>query len=62
MLNSNKTIRKDEITYQTKQADVLLVECCDWTCFAIDAIAAGKQAAISIHRFFIRTDLLIGVT
>lgn len=62
VLNKNNTIQVDEITYQTKQADVFAGgDAVTGPSFAIDAIAAGKQAAISIHRFVHKgQDLLIG--
>ena len=51
-LNPNKTIKADRQTYQTTQADVFAGgDVVTGPKFAIDAIAAGKQAAISIHRF-----------
>lgn len=61
-LNRNNTIQVDEITYQTNQADVFAGgDAVTGPLFAIDAIAAGKQAAISIHRFVHKgQDLLIG--
>ena len=50
--NRNGTIQADGFTYQTAQKDVFSGgDCCTGPKFAIDAIAAGKQAAISIHRF-----------
>jgi NADPH-dependent glutamate synthase beta subunit-like oxidoreductase len=51
-LNPNKTIKADSLTYQTTQPDVFAGgDVVTGPKFAIDAIAAGKQAAISIHRF-----------
>jgi len=51
-LNPNKTIQADPLTYQTHQADIFAGgDVVTGPRFAIDAIAAGKQAAISIHRF-----------
>ncbi len=51
-LNPNKTIKVDAFTYQTKEEDVFAGgDVYTGPRFAIDAIAAGKQAAISIHRF-----------
>jgi len=45
------TAKADELTYQTREADVFVGgDVCTGPKFAIDAIAAGKQAAISIHR------------
>lgn len=50
--NRNGTLQADGFTYQSGQADVFTGgDCCTGPKFAIDAIAAGKQAAISIHRF-----------
>ena len=50
--NRNGTVQADDFTYQTAQKDVFSGgDCCTGPKFAIDAIAAGKQAAISIHRF-----------
>lgn len=51
-LNRNGTIKADPLTYQTGQADVFAGgDAVTGPRFAIDAIAAGKQAAISIHRY-----------
>lgn len=51
-LNPNKTIKADPFTYQTGQSDVFAGgDVYTGPRFAIDAIAAGKQGAISIHRF-----------
>ena len=42
----------DAVTYQTGQPDIFVGgDACTGPKFAIDAIAQGKQAAISIHRF-----------
>ena len=50
-LNGNGTAKADELTYQTREADVFVGgDACTGPKFAIDAIAAGKQAAISLHR------------
>lgn len=52
VLNGNKTIQVDELTYQTAEPDVFAGgDAVTGPKFAIDAIAAGKQAAISLHRF-----------
>ena len=52
MLNQNKTIQADPFTYQTAEPDIFAGgDSFTGPRFAIDAIAAGKQAAISIHRF-----------
>ncbi len=51
-LNRNQTIKADPLTWQTAQPDVFAGgDVVTGPKFAIDAIAAGKQAAISIHRF-----------
>lgn len=51
-LNRNQTLKADDFTYQTGQADIFVGgDCYTGPKFAIDAIAAGKQGAISIHRF-----------
>ena len=51
-LNPNRTLKADALTYQTGQADVFVGgDAYTGPRYAIDAIAAGKQAAISIHRF-----------
>lgn len=50
--NKNKTIKADDITYQSGEKDVFVGgDCYTGPKYAIDAIAAGKQGAISIHRF-----------
>lgn len=49
---SNGTIEADGFTYQTAEPDIFAGgDAYSGPRFAIDAIAAGKQAAISIHRF-----------
>ncbi|MEG0051409.1 MAG: FAD-dependent oxidoreductase [Terrisporobacter sp.] len=51
-LNPNNTIKADNFTYQTKEADIFTGgDAYTGPRFAIDAIAAGKEGAISIHRF-----------
>ncbi len=51
-LNPNGTLKADSLTYQTDQKDVFTGgDSFTGPRFAIDAIAAGKQGAISIHRF-----------
>ena len=51
-LNPNKTIKADALTYQTGEPDVFTGgDVLTGPRFAIDAIAAGKQGAISIHRY-----------
>ena len=50
-LDRNGTAKADGLTYQTREADVFVGgDACTGPKFAIDAIAAGKQAAISLHR------------
>ncbi len=50
-LNPNKTIKADPITFQTGEIDVFAGgDALTGPKFAIDAIALGKQGAISIHR------------
>lgn len=50
--NRNMTVQADGFTYQTGQTDIFTGgDCYTGPKFAIDAIAAGKQGAISIHRF-----------
>jgi NADPH-dependent glutamate synthase beta subunit-like oxidoreductase/NAD-dependent dihydropyrimidine dehydrogenase PreA subunit len=51
-LNPNKTIKADSFTLQTGEPDVFAGgDALTGPRFAIDAIALGKEAAISIHRF-----------
>jgi len=51
-LNPNKTIKADPATYQTGEPDVFAGgDALTGPLFAIDAIAMGKEGAISIHRF-----------
>lgn len=51
-LNPNRTVQVDDWTYQTAEPDVFAGgDAVTGPKFAIDAIAAGKQGAISIHRF-----------
>ncbi len=51
-LNPNKTIKADPVTCQTAEPDVFAGgDAMTGPKFAIDAIAVGKEAAISIHRF-----------
>lgn len=51
-LNPNNTIIADGFTYQTDQKDIFAGgDVTTGPKFAIDAIAAGKEGAISIHRF-----------
>ncbi|MGH4124655.1 MAG: FAD-dependent oxidoreductase [Clostridium sp.] len=51
-LNPNKTIKADSFTLQTGEPDVFAGgDAMTGPRFAIDAIAMGKEAAISIHRY-----------
>lgn len=62
VLNPNQTIQVEELTYQSQQPDIFAGgDAVTGPKFAIDAIAAGKQGAISIHRFVQKgQDLRIG--
>lgn len=52
VLNPNRTVKADPVTYQTDEPDVFAGgDAYSGPKFCIDAIAAGKQGAISIHRF-----------
>ncbi len=51
-LNPNQTIKADELTFQTGEPDVFAGgDALIGPSFAIDAIAMGKEGAISIHRY-----------
>ena len=51
-LNPNNTVKADGFTYQTDEPDIFVGgDSYTGPRFAIDAIAAGKEGAISIHRF-----------
>lgn len=51
-LKPNNTVKADEFTYATDEPDVFVGgDVVTGPKFAIDAIAAGKEGAISIHRF-----------
>ena len=51
-LNANGTIEGDSFTFQSSQADIFVGgDCYTGPAFAIDAIAMGKEAAVSLHRF-----------
>ncbi|SHJ17635.1 NADPH-dependent glutamate synthase beta chain [Clostridium amylolyticum] len=51
-LNPNNTVKADAFTLQTAEPDVFAGgDALTGPKFAIDAIAVGKQAAISIHRY-----------
>lgn len=52
VLRPNGTIAADPLTYQSAQEDLFVGgDCYTGPKFAIDAIAAGKEAAISLHRY-----------
>jgi NADPH-dependent glutamate synthase beta subunit-like oxidoreductase/Fe-S-cluster-containing hydrogenase component 2 len=60
-LNPNKTIKADSITFQTGEPDVFAGgDALTGPKFAIDAIALGKQGAISIHRYVHGDNLTVG--
>lgn len=51
-LNRNGTVQADALTYQTADPDIFVGgDVYTGPKFAIDAIAAGKEAAISLHRY-----------
>ncbi|MDO5734629.1 MAG: FAD-dependent oxidoreductase [Eubacteriales bacterium] len=51
-LNRNLTVQADPTTYQTAEEDIFVGgDVYTGPKFAIDAIAAGKEGAISIHRY-----------
>lgn len=51
-LNRNGTVKADSLTYQTAEPDIFAGgDVYTGPKFAIDAIAAGKEAAISLHRY-----------
>jgi NADPH-dependent glutamate synthase beta subunit-like oxidoreductase/NAD-dependent dihydropyrimidine dehydrogenase PreA subunit len=50
-LNRNNTVKADPITFQTAEADIFVGgDALTGPKFAIDAIAQGKEGAISLHR------------
>lgn len=50
--NPNGTIQADKVTYQSAESDIFVGgDAYSGPRFAIDAIAAGKEAAVSINRF-----------
>ncbi|NLU23269.1 MAG: FAD-dependent oxidoreductase [Clostridiales bacterium] len=59
---SNGTAEADSLTYQTAEPDIFVGgDACTGQSFVIDAIAAGKEGAISLHRFVQpNTSLTIG--
>jgi len=51
-LRPNKTVEADPVTYQTAEADIFAGgDAFTGPRFAIDAIAQGKEAAVSLHRY-----------
>ena len=57
----NGTAKADTVTYQTAEADIFVGgDAFTGQKFAIDAIAAGKQGAVSLHRFVQGATLTIG--
>ena len=51
-LNPNQTVKADPVTYQTAEPDIFAGgDIYTGPKFAIDAIAAGKEGCVSIHRF-----------
>ena len=59
--NPNGTAKADPVTYQTAEADIFVGgDAFTGQKFAIDAIAAGKQGAVSLHRFVQGATLTIG--
>jgi len=60
--NPNGTIKADPVTYQTAEPDIFVGgDVYSGAKFAIDAIAAGREGAVSLHRFVQpNTSLTIG--
>ena len=60
--NPNGTVKADPVTYQTSEPDIFVGgDAYTGQKFVIDAIAAGKEGAISLHRFVQpNTSLTIG--
>ncbi len=57
----NGTAKADPVTYQTAESDIFVGgDAFTGQKFAIDAIAAGKQGAVSLHRFVQGATLTIG--
>ncbi len=51
-LNPNQTVQADSLTFQTSEQDIFVGgDVYTGPSFAIDAIAQGKEGAISIHRY-----------
>ena len=60
-LNPNGTAKADPVTYQTAEPDIFVGgDAYTGQKFAIDAIAAGKQGAVSLHRWVQHATLTIG--
>ena len=60
-LNPNGTAKADAVTYQTAEPDIFVGgDVYTGQKFAIDAIAAGKQGAVSLHRWVQDATLTIG--
>ena len=60
-LNPNGTAKADPVTYQTAEPDIFVGgDVYTGQKFAIDAIAAGKQGAVSLHRWVQGATLTIG--
>ena len=60
-LNPNGTAKADPVTYQTDEPDIFVGgDVYTGQKFAIDAIAAGKQGAVSLHRWVQDATLTIG--
>ena len=60
-LNPNSTAKADPVTYQTAEPDLFVGgDVYTGQKFAIDAIAAGKQGAVSLHRWVQDATLTIG--
>ena len=60
-LNPNGTAKADPVTYQTAEPDLFVGgDVYSGQKFAIDAIAAGKQGAVSLHRWVQDATLTIG--
>ena len=59
--NPNGTAQVDPVTYQTAEPGIFAGgDAVTGQKFAIDAIAAGKEGAISLHRFVQKANLTIG--
>ena len=59
--NPNGTAKADPVTYQTAEPDIFVGgDIYTGQKFAIDAIAAGKEGAISLHRYVQNATLTIG--